>query len=122
MAHLRIKVCGVTTAADACQAADLGADAVGLNFYPPSPRFVDPARAEAILGALPPSVEAVGLFVNQPLPAVVAALTPLDRVGTVQWHGDCPEPTDVSPRRLVVAFAVRGRQSLETIRTYLDAC
>jgi phosphoribosylanthranilate isomerase len=122
MAHLRIKVCGVTTPADACQAADLGADAIGLNFYPPSPRSVDIARAEAIVRALPPFVEAVGLFVNQPLPAVVAALTPLGGVGTVQWHGDRPEPGDVYPRRLIVAFAVRDRQSLQTIAAYLDAC
>jgi phosphoribosylanthranilate isomerase len=122
MARLRIKVCGITTAADAGWAADLGADAIGLNFYPPSPRFVAPARVEPILQALPPFVEAVGLFVNQPLPAIVDALTPLGRIGTVQWHGDHPEPGDVSPRRLVVAFAVRDQQSLHAIAAYLDAC
>jgi phosphoribosylanthranilate isomerase len=122
MAHLRIKVCGVTTAADGCRAADLGADAIGLNFYPPSPRFVDRARAEPILRALPPFVEAVGLFVNQPLSEIVDALTPFGRIGTIQWHGDRPEPADGSPRRLIVAFAVRDRQNLQAIAAYLDAC
>src|SRR5262249_8785944 len=116
------KVCGVTTAADGCRAADLGADAIGLNFYPPSPRFVEPARVEPILRALPPFVEAVGLFVNQPFTAIVNTLLRLGRISPVQWHGAPPEPGAFSPLRMIVAFAVRDRQSLRAITAYLDAC
>ena len=52
---VRIKICGVTTPEDARLAADAGADAVGLNFYPKSPRFVTPTQAAAIVRALPRS-------------------------------------------------------------------
>ena len=66
MHPLRIKVCGVTNEADARHAALHGADAVGLNFYPGSPRCVDPGTAGFILRELPPFVEAVGVFVELP--------------------------------------------------------
>ena len=58
--HLRVKICGVTTEADARAAAQLGADAVGLNFYTHSPRHIDPITANAVLRELPPFVHAVG--------------------------------------------------------------
>ena len=60
--HLRVKICGVTTEADARVAAHYGADAVGLNFAPQSPRCIDAETARAILRALPPFIEAVGVF------------------------------------------------------------
>ena len=62
--YVRIKICGVTTPADARAAADLGADAVGLNFYVASPRGIAPQVAATILRELPPFVEPVGVFVN----------------------------------------------------------
>jgi phosphoribosylanthranilate isomerase len=119
---LRIKICGITNAADGRQAALLGADAVGLNFYARSPRHIDRATAEAVLDVLPPSVEAVGLFVNLPLPEVFEALRPLARIRTVQWHGDEPDPGDPAPLRLIAAFRVQGREDLGTITRYLGAC
>ena len=54
MSALRIKICGVTNPQDAVAAAELGADAIGLNFYPASPRFVDPEVTGYILRMLPP--------------------------------------------------------------------
>ena len=68
----RIKICGVTRAEDARAAADLGADAIGLVFYAPSPRNVGLDQARAIVAALPPFVSVVGLFVN-PAPAPMPA-------------------------------------------------
>ena len=61
----RVKICGVTNVEDACLAAELGAVAIGLVFWPGSPRFVELAQARAIVAALPPFVSAVGVFVNQ---------------------------------------------------------
>ena len=58
---LRIKICGITNANDAARAVELGADAIGLNFYTPSPRHVDPAVVPEILQLLPPFVEPVGI-------------------------------------------------------------
>jgi phosphoribosylanthranilate isomerase len=82
----RVKVCGIRRIQDAVLATDLGASAVGLVFWPQSPRFIDPYRARAIAAALPPGVTPVGVFVDQPAEFVmgVARLIPL---GAVQLHG-----------------------------------
>ena len=63
---LLVKICGVTTAKDAAMAAELGADAIGINFWPGSKRYVEPADARAIVDAIPSGVLKVGVFVNAP--------------------------------------------------------
>jgi phosphoribosylanthranilate isomerase len=120
--HLRVKICGVTNEADARHAALAGADAVGLNFYPGSPRCIDAATAGLILRELPPFVEAVGLFVNQPLRPVFEFLHPLGRVRTIQWYGEHRELSDCFPYHLIPAFPVRDADSLLAITRYLDTC
>lgn len=122
MAPLRIKICGITHESDGRRAALLGADAVGLNFYAQSPRWVDAALATTILRALPPFVEAVGLFVNQPLAQVFHAVNQLGRIRTIQWHGDNRELCDAFPFHFIPAFAVRDRNSLTDITRYLEVC
>ncbi len=64
MRRTRIKICGVRTAEHALDAVDAGADAIGFVFAPASPRFIEPQRAWPIIGALPPFITTVGLFVN----------------------------------------------------------
>ena len=83
----RIKICGITREQDALAAAAAGADAIGLVFYAPSPRAVDPAQAARIVAALPPFVTTVGLFVDAEPAAVRAVLAevPLD---LLQFHGE----------------------------------
>jgi phosphoribosylanthranilate isomerase len=120
--HLRIKICGITNPADACRAAGLGADAVGLNFYPQSPRCVTLPIAVAVLRELPPFVEPVGLFVNQPLPQVLDTLQFLDRIRTVQGYGTSREVHGPLPFQLIPAFSVRDHDSLLEITRYLDHC
>jgi phosphoribosylanthranilate isomerase len=71
----RVKICGITRVEDGLAASEAGADAVGLVFYPPSPRAVDVEQAVAIRRALPPFVTVVGLFVNVQL-------------DLLQFHGD----------------------------------
>ncbi|HSJ98345.1 MAG TPA: phosphoribosylanthranilate isomerase [Myxococcota bacterium] len=83
----RIKICGIREPAHARLAAEAGADAIGLVFYPTSPRHVTTQQAAAIAAALPPFVAAVGLFVNETAEGVerVLAQVPLD---LLQFHGD----------------------------------
>lgn len=59
-----VKICGITRTADALAAARHGAHAIGLVFYKPSPRYVDPDTAAAIVRVLPPFITTVGLFVD----------------------------------------------------------
>ncbi len=86
----RVKICGITRAQDGVCAAELGADAIGLVFYPASPRAVDVAQAKEILAALPPFVTRVGLFVDADAAVVrdVAGRVGLD---LLQFHGDEPD-------------------------------
>jgi phosphoribosylanthranilate isomerase len=83
----RIKVCGITRPSDARAAAEAGADAIGLVFYPPSPRYLSGERAIEIRDALPPFVQAVALFVN-PDAAQVAQVIGRVRPGMLQFHGE----------------------------------
>ena len=83
----RIKICGITRQEDALAAVSAGADAIGLVFYPPSPRAVGLEQAAAIVERLPPFVTVVGLFVNASREEVARVLdqVPLD---LLQFHGD----------------------------------
>jgi phosphoribosylanthranilate isomerase len=119
---LRIKICGVTTEADAAQAAALGADAIGLNFYARSPRCVDPQTAHFILRVLPPFVDPVAVFTNTRLRQVFEAVNQLGGVRTIQWHGERRELSDTFPFRLVSAFPVSEERNLVEITHYLQTC
>jgi len=83
----RVKICGITRAADAQAAARYGADAIGLIFYRPSPRYVSLERAKQIVEAIPPFVATVGVFVN---PAREEVDTVIQECGVtlLQFHGD----------------------------------
>ena len=84
---MRVKVCGIRRKEDALLAVELGADALGFVFWPNSPRAIEPAAARAIVDAMPPFVETVGVFVNQGSDDVrrIAADA---RLSAVQLHGD----------------------------------
>ena len=83
----RIKICGLTRVEDLELAVQAGADALGLVFYPPSPRCVDLPTATCLARAAPPLVSVVGLFVNA-APAVVRATLAAVPIHLLQFHGD----------------------------------
>ncbi len=87
-----IKICGLTTPADALSAVQAGTDYLGLNFHPPSPRFISPETAQTIVEILPAHVTPVGLFVNRP-PSEILDLSALLNLQTIQLHGDEPPET-----------------------------
>ena len=83
----RTKICGLTRVEDVEAAVDAGADAIGLVFYPPSPRAVEIDQAVALCAAVPPFVSIVGLFVNASRASVLAVLEALP-ISLLQFHGE----------------------------------
>ena len=83
----RVKICGITRTEDAAGAASAGADAIGLVFYPPSPRFLSVERAREIRDALPPFVQTVALFVNADAAQVSQVISRV-HPAMLQFHGD----------------------------------
>lgn len=83
-----IKICGITNLVDAQAAVDAGADALGFNFYPSSPRYVSPGDARRIIHQLPPGVLTVGVFVNVVSPKEVSDIAEHAAVKALQLHGD----------------------------------
>lgn len=114
----RVKICGITTPADAAAAVEAGADAVGLILVPGTPRCVTPETAARIIEQLPPLVTVVGVFANQPVEEVLR-LVPALRLHAVQLHGD--EPPEYSRRMpvpVIRALRVRDAESLQPVATY----
>ncbi len=107
----RIKLCGLTRPEDVRQAVAAGADAIGLVFYPPSPRYVSAAAAAGLAQALPPMVSSVGLFVNASLTEVSEVLRHVP-LSMLQFHGDetpaqCREIAEAVQRPFMRALRVR---------------
>jgi phosphoribosylanthranilate isomerase len=117
----RVKICGITNLKDAQLAADAGADAVGLNFHPASPRCCPLARAQEIAASLGPGVCKVGVFVGASALEVrrTAASVPLD---LVQLHGDEPPEFLREIRSLAIMRAFPAAGDLSEISAYLEAC
>ena len=86
---VRVKICGITNVEDALLACELGADAIGLNFYDKSPRSISPFTASKIIGKLPPFVAPVGVFVNWQAAPVITLVKALG-LAAAQLHGDEP--------------------------------
>lgn len=93
-AGLKVKICGVTTPEDARFAMELGADFLGLNFYPPSPRFLSTPRAREIADAVGGRIPLVGVFVNRPREQIERLIAEVG-LDLVQLHGD-ESPEDVA--------------------------
>ncbi len=118
----RIKICGITSPEDARLVAGAGADAVGLNFFGKSPRFVEEDAARRIVDVLPDGVVKVGLFVNSPAETICSLV---DRLGLdlVQLHGDEPPEflAQLGDRPAIRAFRL-GPEGLRPILDYLATC
>jgi len=83
----KVKICGITNQEDAAAALQMGADLLGFNFYPQSPRYILPEKAEAIVNKLPAFIDIAGVFVNSPLEEV-REITSQCQLDWVQLHGD----------------------------------
>ena len=117
---VRVKICGITRAADACLAAELGAAAVGFVFWPQSPRFVNPVDAMVIAGQLPERVASIGVFVDPPRDEL-CRVAELVGLSAVQLHGS--ESLEFSlglPYPVVKAVGVRDSLSIDEILALPD--
>ena len=120
---VRVKICGITNWQDAQTACDLGAAAVGFNFYERSARVISPSAAWKIISRLGDNVESAGVFVNWSAEAVIALARALD-LDAVQLHGDeipsvvreCAKDFQVTK-----AFQVGAKFQLKKLRAYKGA-
>jgi len=116
----RIKICGITDPDDARNAALLGADAIGLNFYEKSPRCIDVSRASRIIESIPAFVSVVGVFVNHPNPQGLEDLALSLGLHAVQLHGnETPDYCSMIQKvKVIKAFRVDAGFRVESLRSY----
>jgi phosphoribosylanthranilate isomerase len=114
----RIKICGITRVEDALIAASSGADALGLVFYAPSPRYVSIERALEICAALPPFISKVGLFVNADS-ATVSEVCSRVALDVLQFHGD-EAPEYCAQFGMPYLKAIRVRPGMDLLQCALQ--
>jgi indole-3-glycerol phosphate synthase/phosphoribosylanthranilate isomerase len=125
-----VKICGITSAEDARAAIEAGADMLGFNFYPSSPRFITADAAAAIIRDLQPeidgalrSVSMVGVFVDESV-EVVTSIADTARLDGIQLHGDetfayCLRLRELSPQRFIIkAVKAKKETNLEELKNY----
>ena len=113
----RVKICGITRPEDARQAAQCGADAIGLVFYSKSPRAVDAEKARKIVQDLPAFVTRVGLFVNMPRDEIQQILQSVS-LDILQFHGD-ESAEDCRGYNKPYIKALRMKQDIDVVKEAL---
>src|SRR5215813_15638225 len=116
----RVKICGIREFEDARDAVLLGAHAIGLNFYPSSPRYIEPSNAAKIIEKLPPFVTIVGIFVNHPDPQNLEDFAVSLGLHAVQLHGsETPDYCSMIQRvKVIKSFRVDSNFRVDTLRSY----
>ena len=122
MIPVQIKICGITNTTDARACAELGAQLIGLNFYPQSPRYIKPSVGREIVESLPAETEAVGVFVDGNAEEI-RETAKTARVRCVQSHGNfSPEIAHelASEFRVIRAFSTHARFRPEDVSLFPD--
>jgi phosphoribosylanthranilate isomerase len=118
MDPVKVKICGLTNLNDALDAIELGADLLGFNFYPDSPRFIEPESARQIFEEIPGNIPKVGVFVNHPIQEVLDLAVDLG-LDYLQFHGDeSPEELNPLGRPWYKAFRLKDESVLLQIPKY----
>ena len=116
----RLKICGMTELFEVEQAVAAGVDALGFIFADKSPRAIEPERARALIGHLPPFVDAVGVFVNED-PARVREIINFCGLTVSQLHGqEPPEYCALVPGRVIKAMQVAPDMTADLLTPYND--
>lgn len=122
LSHVKLKVCGVTQPEQARALRDLGVSLLGLNFHPPSPRFVTPELASELVQAWGDGASVVGVFVDRS-PEEIFDIAERSGIGVAQLHGDEADETIaiVAARMPVIkAFRIRDLKSLEAAAAQME--
>lgn len=118
MSCVKVKICGITRLKDARDACDLGADILGFNFVPGSPRYMNPYAARAIISELPPFVTTMGIFADEEL-SVLNDMGQFLNLDALQLHGS--EDADYCRKvkgPVVKAIRVSATTDLEGLDEY----
>jgi phosphoribosylanthranilate isomerase len=113
-----IKICGITNLDDAHAAVAAGADALGFNFYKPSPRYIAPESAREIINTLPDSILTVGVFVNDGSPDAVRSIANQSGVKAVQLHGDESPDYCRALNSVIKTFSVSENFDIKQLESY----
>ncbi|MBA7478388.1 N-(5'-phosphoribosyl)anthranilate isomerase [subsurface metagenome] len=121
MLIVKVKICGLTNYLDAAVAVDLGADLLGFNFYPESPRFITPEQAAQIINKLPAFIHVAGVFVNASLDQIKEAISECN-LDWVQLHGDespefCESLLSINVRTMK-AIRVKDQEDIERAESF----
>ncbi len=109
-----VKICGITNVEDAMAAVEAGADALGFNFYPASPRYITPQRAQQVIAAVPGDYLRVGVFVN-PTSDELFEITQQVPLDVLQLHGDaCGAVSLPKPYRIWRSMAPQNHDATES--------
>ena len=121
MLIVKVKICGITNYQDAMAAVDMGADLLGFNFYPKSPRYITPAKAAKIISKLPGFIDIAGVFVNASFEQTQENINQC-QLNWVQLHGDEDPQFCQSFRSLNVktmkAIRVKDRNDIQQAENY----
>lgn len=117
---VKVKICGITNYDDALLALELGADALGFNFYPKSARYIPPEDAATIIRKLPPIFVSVGVFVNEDTTYDVIEKANRARIQCIQLHGDEPPSfcRALQPWPVIKAFRLPPDANLSMLDSY----
>ncbi len=121
MLIVKVKICGITNFDDAKAATDLGADILGFNFYPKSPRYIPPEDAAKIINKLPAYADVAGLFVNAPFKQIRQIMEDCE-LSWVQLHGDedpkfCRQFQTLNVKT-IKAIRVKSKADIDTAETF----
>lgn len=118
---VKVKICGITNLDDALMAADLGADALGFNFYERSLRYISPRKARQIINKLPSFIQTVGIFIEDS-PKEINEICDYAGITTVQLHDEKMSLKDtlkVVPR-IVKTFRVHSKFQVSEVKWFYE--
>lgn len=116
---VKVKICGITNYEDAINAARLGADYLGFNFYKGSPRYIHESKAKRIIEGLPKNVKTVGIFVNEDTSKIIRAAESCN-IDLIQLSGDEDAPAisklrKATNKKIIKVFRVKNKEDIKNI-------